>query len=74
LKDVKQNEPRIFVNDDLSKQRSILAAKARGLKKDDRIGDTWSNDGVIFIKVKHPSNEGKILRATTDDQMDDAGL
>ncbi|KAK7089187.1 uncharacterized protein [Littorina saxatilis] len=40
----------VFVNDDLTRQRARLAAKARRLKQDRRIQDTWVRDGEIFIK------------------------
>ncbi|KAK7462021.1 hypothetical protein BaRGS_00038550 [Batillaria attramentaria] len=41
---------KIYVNDDLTATRATLAAKARKLKKDNKIDDTWSRDGVVFLK------------------------
>ena len=41
---------RIFINEDLTKPRAELAKKARGLKKANKTTDTWTRDGVIFIK------------------------
>ena len=41
---------RIYVNDDLTKLRAQVAAKARDLKKTKRIDDTWVRDGAIHIK------------------------
>jgi hypothetical protein len=40
---------RIFVNEDLTKIRAQVAAKARQLKRDKRIDDTWVRDGAVFV-------------------------
>lgn len=42
---------KIFVNEDLTKQRSTVAREARLLKKHNKISDTWTRDGVIFVKT-----------------------
>ena len=41
---------RVFINDDLTAVRAEIAAKARQLKRAEKITDTWVRDGVIFIK------------------------
>ena len=51
----------IFLNEDLTKQRAQLAKHARALKKKKLIADTWTRDGVIFVK----SHNGNINRHTT---------
>jgi exosome complex exonuclease DIS3/RRP44 len=41
---------RIFLNEDLTRARSQVAARARQLKRDKKIDDTWVKDGAIFVK------------------------
>ena len=55
------NAKKVFVNEDLSQQRAMIATKARSLKKDKRISDTWTRDGVIFIRTL----SGTVERVTT---------
>ena len=54
------NAKKIYINDDLTKLRAEIAAKARKLKKDGKIGDTWNRDGIIFVK----DNSEHIIRVT----------
>ncbi|XP_070209670.1 uncharacterized protein [Littorina saxatilis] len=42
--------PKVFINEDLTRTRASVAAKARQLKRDKKITDTWTRDGVIFVK------------------------
>ncbi|XP_070182784.1 uncharacterized protein [Littorina saxatilis] len=42
--------PKHFINDDLTQARSELAAKARQLKREKKLEDTWVRDGVVFAK------------------------
>jgi hypothetical protein len=53
---------RIFINDDLTKSRSLLAARARKLKKDKRVDDTWVRDGTIFVKCGESKKAFTTLR------------
>lgn len=55
----------VFVNDDLTRQRARLAAKARRLKQERRIQDTWVRDGEIFIK----KNE-KISKVFNEEELE----
>jgi cell division septum initiation protein DivIVA len=41
---------KIFINDDLTQTRSKVAVKARELKRDKRVDDTWVRDGAIHVK------------------------
>ena len=41
----------IYINEDLTKDRARLAKTARDLKKSGKILDTWTRDGVIFVKT-----------------------
>lgn len=41
---------KIFINEDLTKLRATWAKRARILKKSEKIKDTWTRDGIIFIK------------------------
>ena len=40
----------IYVNEDLTKRRNNLAFLARQLKKQNKVVDTWTYDGKIFVK------------------------
>ena len=42
----------VFVNEDLISKRAGMAKHARLMRKAKRISDTWTRDGVIFIKLK----------------------
>ena len=55
---------KIFINDDLTKDRAAVAAAARRLKKDNLVTDTWVYDGVIFLK-KGEGDRAAITRITT---------
>ena len=44
------NGKEIFINEDLTKTRADWAKRARNLRKLEKIKDTWTRDGVIFIK------------------------
>ena len=41
----------IFVNEDLTKVRSTIAWEARRLKRESKVADTWTRDGIVFVKV-----------------------
>ena len=41
---------RLYINEDLTRTRSELAARARQLKRDGKLDDTWTRDGIIFVK------------------------
>jgi hypothetical protein len=57
---------KIYINEDLSKQRASLAAKARGYKKLKKIEDTWTSDGIILIKCC----DGTVKRLTTEHELE----
>ena len=52
LKDfnARNRNAQIYINDDLTTQRSKLAYECRKLKKEKRIADTWTFTGKILIK------------------------
>lgn len=54
-------KPKVFLNDDLTRLRSQVAAKARTLKKNRIIQDTWALDGGIFVRLEN----GNTKRVTT---------
>ena len=58
---------RIFLNEDLTKERAAVAAEARKMKKEGRIADTWTRDGIIFIKTR----DGSLRRITTKNGLSD---
>ncbi|KAL8598269.1 hypothetical protein ACOMHN_035219 [Nucella lapillus] len=41
---------RIYVNDDLTRVRAQLAARARRFKREKKVQDTWVYDGDIYVK------------------------
>ena len=43
---------RLYLNEDLTRRRAQLLAKARSLKKEGKILGAWSADGRLFIKNK----------------------
>lgn len=43
----------VFFNEDLTAARSQLAWRARELKKQNKISDTWTHDGRILIKDRY---------------------
>jgi hypothetical protein len=57
--------PRIFINEDLTKERARIAAKAREWKREKVIVDTWTRDGIVFIK----KDDSNISRVTTYRQL-----
>jgi hypothetical protein len=58
--------PRIYINEDLTQERAKIAAAARELKRAKRVSDTWTKDGVIFIKQ---SDNSPVTRLTTFPQL-----
>ena len=40
----------VFINEDLTKTLATIAWEARTLKRERKISDTWTRDGVIFVK------------------------
>ena len=40
----------VFINEDLTKTRATIAWEARTFKRERKISDTWTRDGVIFVK------------------------
>lgn len=57
--------PRIYLNEDLTRERGKIATAARELKKGERVTDTWTRDGVIFIKRRDSS----VIKVTTFRQL-----
>ena len=53
---------KIFINEDLTRIRAHVAAKARQLKRDQRISDTWTRDGFIFVKMNNSSYKIATMR------------
>ena len=56
----------IWVNEDLTLQRSALLYKARQKKKPHKINDCWTHDGRIMIKNTY----GKIMQIKTEKDLD----
>ena len=40
----------IFVNEDMTRIRGKIACEARQLRRDGKVLDTWTRDGIIFVK------------------------
>ena len=41
---------RLYINEDLTKTRAEVAARATQLKRDGKLDDTWTWEGFIFVK------------------------
>ena len=54
------------VNDDLTRERCRVAARARQLKRDKKVKDTWVRDGEIYVK----KNDDSINKLSTSRQLD----
>jgi len=63
----KKSAPKIFVNEDLTKTRAIIARKARGLVSEGRIESSWVTGGVILIKKK----DGTVNKVSNVAQYDE---
>ena len=57
---------RVYVNDDLTRERSRVTARARQLKRDKKIKDTWVHDGEMYVK----KNDDSINKLFTSHQLD----
>ena len=56
---------RVFINDDLTKTRAELATMARDRMRRNLLEDTWTLDGVIFVK-----RGGSVYRVTTKQELE----
>ena len=70
LKKLPEDQPDVYVNDvfvneDLTSKWAGMAKRARLMRKAKRISDTWTRDGVIFIKLK----DGTIDSFTREDKL-----
>jgi exosome complex exonuclease DIS3/RRP44 len=57
--------PKVFINEDLTRERAKIAAKARELKREKSISDTWTRDGAVFVK----RTDSNIFKVTTFRQL-----
>ena len=55
----------VYVKDDLTRETSSVAARARRLKRDKKIKDTWVRDGEICVKMKNDST----IKPSTNRQL-----
>ena len=46
----RKNDNRVYISEDLTKQRSTLLYKARELRRRQKISQCWSADGRIFVR------------------------
>ena len=58
--------PKIYLNEDLTKNRATLLWKTRQLNNAKNIKDCWSNDGRIFIEDKF----GRIKQMKNSSDLD----
>ena len=59
---------RLFINEDLSRIRASLAYKARVLKREKKILDTWTRDGAIYLKLQDSSTR-RVITETEFSQL-----
>ena len=55
----------VFIGDDLTKRRTTLASKARQVRNNGLIQDTWITNCKILVKNKH----GRILQMYVEDDL-----
>ena len=56
---------KVYISDDLTKRRANIAFKARQLKRDKLISDTWTHDSNILVK----DNYGRIKQVNTQQDI-----
>ena len=42
---------KIYINECLTKKRAMIAKEARHLKKSGEVAETWTRDGIVFVKT-----------------------
>ena len=58
LRETRKNDPHpVFVNEDLTSKRAGWARLARISKKEGKLTDCWTRDGVLFTKHKVDEND-----------------
>lgn len=65
INDLPPGSTPIYMNEDLTRQRSGWAKRARDLKKAKKCLSTWTRDGVIFLKF----SDSQVLRANSDNEL-----
>ena len=55
----------IFINEDLTKKRTSLLWKVRCIKRDGKINDCWSSDGLILVK----NLQNKIIPIHSEEEL-----
>ena len=56
----------IFINEDLTRERSELFYKARRMKKTRQIMDCWTSDGKILLKT----NQGAVKSVVSLEELE----
>ena len=54
---------RIYINEDMTRIRGKIAWEAHQLRHDGKLIDTWTRDGIIFVKKSE--NNIKLFTAIT---------
>ena len=52
---------KVYLNDHLTKANAVLAARARQLRRDSKIKNTWTRDCNIYVQTNGPPEKSKIL-------------
>ena len=55
------NTPGIYINEHLTPKNNMIARKARFLRREGKIENTWVKNCKIFIKFKMANNDDKVL-------------
>lgn len=61
---------KVFINEHLTKKNADIAKKARYLKKQQRIQDTWVTNCKIFVKLNGTSEGAKVLVVRSIEELD----
>ena len=53
---------RLYTNEDLTKTRAEVAVRARQLKRDGKLDDTWTRDGYICVQKRDSVRRMAVVR------------
>lgn len=65
---LKDKRPGVYINEDLTRERSKLFYDARKLKKKGKIADCWTSDGKVVVKCKI-DNRSVISQIHSNDEL-----
>ena len=58
-KELRDISEKLFINEDLTPKKAVMFSKARKLKKDGKIHNTWTHDSIIYYTVSENDDKPK---------------